>query len=230
MKLTPEDQTRQLELESQYGDNLKCYGIPGVGLVAVAAPPAPAGDQVHPFWKLYAGMKGEAPDRVGLMGTFALECLVHPERAQVASFFARKPAAAVKLYRAARDLCGDAVLANPEPTETEAEEIERLKKAHGDVAWCRVDGVGLVVFAAPENPACYRQFFNDCSNGVDATAPQDVIPQFALDCVVHPARERVEGVLRRLPALAVGIANRGTELCGGDIEELGKASKPPETI
>lgn len=229
MKLSPEDQAKQIELEDQYGDNLACFAIPGLGLVAVAAPEAPPTGQAHPFWKLYSGLKGDNPDRVQLMSAFALECLVHPERRDVSAFLQRRPAAAVKLYRAARDLCGDNVLVNPDPTEAEAEEIARLKREHGEITWCRVDGVGLMVIAAPENPTCYRQFFNDCSNGLDATAPEDVITQFALDCIVHPARDRVEGVFRRLPALAVGVANRGTELCGGDIEELGKASRPPAT-
>ena len=46
---------------------------------------------------------------------------------------------------------------------------------------------------------------------------------FALSFVVHPSREQARIIFKKLPALATKVASKAQELCGSEIEELGKA-------
>jgi len=225
MALSKEEQTKLAELIDRYGeDNLGVYTPPGLGLVVLAPPEPPEEEASHPFWRWYAASRGENPDQAQIMSELALACVVYPEKAKVVSYFRRKPGAGIIWCRKAKQLCGDDDPHDLPLEGNDAATVQKLRVEHGDVSWFQVEGPGLVVLAAPENPAAFRQFFNDCSTGVDQKTPHEVVTRFVLDCVVYPARESVAQALRRRPGLAVAMSRRCQELCGGELEEVGKAS------
>lgn len=98
--------------------------------------------------------------------------------------------------------------------------VEELRAKHGEVAAWVVPGHGLVVAAVPENPKAYHQLINDLKRDKVDTAI--ALENFALACVCHPSREDARRIFRARPAFASVVAKRGQELCGGEIQELGK--------
>jgi hypothetical protein len=218
VKLTEEEKAKKQELQELHGDDCAFFVTP-IGLVALAVPDPPAKGR-HPFWDLFVGMRSEGADTAALFAEFAVKCSVYPEREKLVPHLTKKPALGVLLGKKARDLCGESEPLNPELEGAEAEEVERLKKEHGDVAWYRPGGK-LVVLMEPK-PIVYRQFFNEASAGGTDSRPEELFPDFVLDCVACPSRESVAAILQRKPALARQMALTGQELAGGGVEELGK--------
>ena len=100
------------------------------------------------------------------------------------------------------------------------EVLAPLRAEHGDIAHWDVPGFGLVVAASPENPGEYHRLVNDLKD--DKKDAAVALETFALACIVHPDREAAKKIFKKKPAFAVKVAKRGQELCGSDIEELGK--------
>ncbi len=215
--LSAEDEAKKTELQAQYGDDCAFYAPPGLGLVAVAPP-----DDPRHYWTLFRALRARGSDKANALAAFAVECVAYPGRDKAVAFLRQKPAFAIAIANRVKVLCGDEEQQGPALAAEEQGEVEELRKKHGEVTYYRPAGLGLLVLAAPSTPASYRQFFNEISDGADQTGPRETFEQFALDCVVHPARERVQAFFRRKPALAVKAAMAGQALCGGAVQELGK--------
>jgi len=107
-----------------------------------------------------------------------------------------------------------------ELTTEEQQTIDELSKEYdGEIATYKVPRFGLVVIAAPTNPAEYSRLVDSLKS--DKSSAGSALQTFALACVVHPEREKVKQLLKRKPAFGMTLAARGQELAGGDIEELG---------
>jgi len=105
-------------------------------------------------------------------------------------------------------------------SETHESVLAPLRAKHGEIASWDVPGFGLVVAAVPENSKEYHRLVNDLKNPkLDAAVAME---NFALACIVHPSREQAKAIFKARPAFALKVCGRGQELCGSDIEELGK--------
>ncbi len=106
---------------------------------------------------------------------------------------------------------------------TDHEEIlAPLREKYGEIASWNVPGLGLVVAASP-NPQEYERLVNELNNP-DADKAVS-LRNFAISCVVYPEdRETVKRIFQKKPAFATKVARRGQQLCGSEIEELGKGS------
>lgn len=115
----------------------------------------------------------------------------------------------------------DTSVADTEEVAREAV-LARLRAKHGEVAhWDLTSkGFGLVVAAAPANPAEYDRLLNTIKKP-DADAA-GALRTFAMACVVYPDAAMTKKIFARYPAFSSRVAARGQELCGGEFEELGK--------
>jgi hypothetical protein len=219
MGRSTEDLERQKQIQAQFGDDCAFFAGPR-GLIAIAPPERAA----EIYWAVRRDLASDKLDQTGVLTRLALDCAVHPAKTELQGVLARLPALGVKLGYACRRLLGDQVLeVDPalDPASTDYATLQELRAKHDSLSWYVVPDFGLVVLGTPK-AAAYRQFFSATADDLDDEKPEEVFPVFALDCVVHPARERVEDLFRRKPGHAVRFANRGQGLAGGDIEELGK--------
>lgn len=114
----------------------------------------------------------------------------------------------------------DTTVETPQGSAHEAV-LAPLRAKHGDVAYWDVPGFGLVVAAAPGNPAEYDRLVNTLKkDDADAAA---ALRTFATQCLVRPSDHAAKTQLfRKYPAFALKVAARGQQICGSGIEELGK--------
>lgn len=220
--LTDEEKAKQKEIQAQYGDDCAFFKTKELGFLAFVPPADPA----TPYWEHQKGQRLEGIDKLGLEMGLALAFATGTEEQKqaLAGLFRTKGGFAVNVARACRRICGGDDGPNPKlESKADADEVERLRKEHGEIAYFHVSGFGLLVVASPKNPACFRQLFNDIHAGSYDERPREVQEQFALDCVVHPDRDRVATLLARKPALTLKLSVQGQQLSGGEYEELGKA-------
>jgi hypothetical protein len=220
--LTDEEKAKQRELQAQYGEDCAFFKTKELGFLAFVPPTDPA----TPYWAHHKVCRLDGSDKLGaeidLALAFAHGSDEHKEK--LAGLLRMKGAFGVKAATACKRICGSEEPQNPPlDIKSEAEELERLKKEHGDVVHYRVAGFGLLVVAAPTNPACFRQLYNYYNGNGSGEETRDIQEQFALDCVVYPERERVAALLQRKPALTKKLSISGQDLAGGEYDELGKA-------
>jgi hypothetical protein len=220
--LTDEEKAKQLEIQAQYGDDCAFFKTRELGFLAFVPPADPA----TPFWEYQKAQRLDGIDKLGTEIGLALAFATGtPEQKEaLAGLFRAKGAFAFNVAKACRRMCGSELKPNPTlESKAELEQVEKLRKEHGEIAYFHAAGFGLVVVASPKNPACFRQLFNDIHSGSYEERPREVQEQFALDCVVYPDRDRVATLLQSKPSLTLKLSVQGQELAGGEYEELGKA-------
>ncbi len=78
----------------------------------------------------------------------------------------------------------------------------------------------IVVVAAPTNGKAYQVYTNNLHNEqADKFAESR---KFALACIVYPDFEKAKEILTARPGLVTAFSNRGAQLAGAGVEELGK--------
>jgi hypothetical protein len=99
-------------------------------------------------------------------------------------------------------------------TETKDNRLDELRKQHGELAECTVEGVRLA-FRKP-NRAEYKRFTDQV--GKDRQSKSAAIESFVLACGVYPDRAAVTAAIESKPAVAVHLCPILEEMAGGDIE------------
>lgn len=78
----------------------------------------------------------------------------------------------------------------------------------------------LLIVAGPQNNKLFHALVNTLQDEKKDRAV--ALENFATDCTVHPERQRVREIFKKLPAFALAVAAKAQELAGTGFEELGK--------
>lgn len=87
-------------LREKHGE-IAYWDVPGFGLVVAAAP-----DSEKEYDRLVNELNNAEIDKAVSLRTFALACVVYPDREQARTIFKRKPAFATKVAARGQKLCG----------------------------------------------------------------------------------------------------------------------------